>query len=193
MNSRPSHSKLKILAVVVAALIIVALVLAAIIFARNNRKPSEIISAGKNNTATLQIYAALDNEIPIESLEGVVKEQGYGAKVDIYDGYGTIVLPGNENEIISFQLDNEATSEDDEEPFEDSWAGILGARQPNTAYDFVYSLQSRGTDGPDIYIAQESDTSGIIFRYFDGTDLYDFPTKEEAIASYLAPVLEDLE
>ena len=70
-----------------------------------------------------------------------------------------------------------------DEAFEDEWEGTYEVHQPNTAYNFIY-IYEYPEDNYALYIAREYNDSTVSFQYFDGPDIFDFSSKEEAIDTF---------
>ncbi len=153
-------------------------------FAINKDQNSNILPLGRENTATLQIYAALEEEIPIEDVAAVVKNINSNAIVDIKDNSGTIRASSDSEDLITFLFETEESvkeylleAESDDE-FEETYT-------PNIAYAFTYIYPIGPEDALSIYYDQN------VFYYYDNRDLFEFPTKQEAIDAYLAPVFDN--
>lgn len=184
--NKPS-GKLKLLIIGLIAAAVIGLVLLVIFIIGKNQNAS-ILPAGKENSATLQIYAALEDEISADQIESIVKSIDGSAVVSIEDGYGTIKIPSETEELISFNFatEEESSPASDEYLEEDDYAEKVYA--PNTAYAFTFIVPLNEEDAITISYSDQG-----IFYYYDGLDVYEFPTKQEAIDAYLAPVFEDLE
>lgn len=193
----PQPKNKKIIAIIGAAVVtIIALIIILIFTIRGSQNPNSLPS-GNINSATLQIYAALNDELSMDNIQDTVKNINGDAVVNIDDGYGTIEIPSSPKEFISFFFETEGTDEEDinEAPSEagslsDSTEYSEGENYvektygPNIAYGFTYVRPIDEEDSVTI-----SPSGDGIFYYYDGLDIYEFPTKQEAIDAYLAPVL----
>lgn len=193
LNQPSKKRKFAIIGAITVA-IVCLITLIVLIIVKN--QGSEGLPAGKQNTATLQIYAALNNEIPIEEIESVVKNINGDAKVTIDDGYGAIELSSGTKEFISFYFETEESLDEDlsedelplepDEYLEENNDYVEKIYAPNVAYGFTYV---HPIDDENAITISDSDTG--TFYYYDGLDVYEFPTKREAIEAYLAPVLDE--
>ena len=178
-----ANDKFKFVIFGLIAAAIIGLLLFIIFFISKNQSGNAFPS-GRENTATLQMYAALDDEIPVENIESAVKAINSEAVVSIEDGYGTIRIPSEDKEFISFTFvtEEEASTASDEPLEEDGIAEKTYS--PNIAYSFAFVYP---IDAEDAITISYSDQG--IFYYYDGLDVYEFPSRQEAIDAYLAPVL----
>lgn len=194
-DARPqasSKSKFVIIGLIVVA--IVALILVAVFIISKNQN-NDYLPDGRENSAVLQIYAALEDEIPISEIETTVKNINSAAVVTIEDGYGTIELSDDTKEFISFYFETEESTNEElldgesladlDESYEnyDDGGDIKETHDINIAYGFVYVHEISDDDGITVSCAS-------VCYYYDGLDIYEFPTKQEAIDAYLAPVFE---
>ena len=183
-SSGPKGKALLLVIALITAVVVVLIIL--VVFVINKNQSEDVLPAGRDNNATLQLYATLEDGIPLENIESAVKEKNNDANIDIDQGFGTINLPSSEGESIIFYFETEETAAELNEGSDT----LNGEKiyQPNIAYGFTY-VSSLGADNA----ATISYSDDGIFYYYDGLDSYEFPTKQDAIDAYLAPVLEDLE
>lgn len=199
-----SNNKFKFILIGLIAIVIVALIALFVLLINRDQSP---LNPGREATAVLNLYANLPDETPMDEIEKTIKNIDNNAEITMEDSYGIIKIPGNEHEFISFYYDSESTEAEDlnnetteiensesnslaeDEAFEDEWEGTYEVHQPNTAYNFIY-IYEYPEDDYALYIAREYNDSTVSFQYFDGTDIFDFSSKQEAIDAYLAPTVK---
>ena len=200
--TKPSNLKFKlILAGLISIMVIGLLILIALII---NKNQSPLVTT-REVTPTLQIYASLPDEMPISDIEKTIQKIDNNAEVTLDEGYGTIKIPDT-NEVISFYYLYEDANEDENEETsdqtnletetieenltteevgndaEEETAEII--YQPDIAYEFTY-LYEMGEYN--LYISKTSDN---LYQCYDGSEVFDFSTKEEAINAFLTPSAE---
>ena len=200
-SSQPQpSSKNKFLIIGIISLIVIVLIAIAIVAIINltsgdtGQSDEEFVSAGSmENTPALQIYAALDENVPLDELEGIAKNIDSSAEVVIEgNGYGTITVPGySDNVIFEYfadtdepidcdEEDSESCETKDEEDEEDDGTLHLSDTTSSVRYAFII-------DNSGISISKSLEGDG--YRIVDEAgDAFDYPTKEEAIAAYLSPL-----
>lgn len=192
-TTQPNNLKFKIFLISIISVMVIGLVILIILITnKNNTQPVTT----RENTPTLQIYAELPDEMPISDIEKTIKKIDSSAEVTLDEGYGMIKIPNtneyisffylyqdNENEIIeedeeSEDIEDESYDDSDESDEENEITEII--YQPDIAYDFTY-VYDLGEDG--LYISRVTNN---LYQSYNGEEVFDFTTKEEAIEAYLS-------
>ena len=184
-NAPKEKSKLKMIIIIaiVAVLVIVGIVVAVVMLSKGsggNEKKDGTALVKDNDT--LQIYAELDEEIPLESIDSVVKNINAGASVSLDDGYGTIKMSDSKGEFISFYYETEENEVDDsisEQHSNDPATIDDKTYGPDIAYGFTYVLPLDDENSMTV----SCDNSCY---FYDGGETHEYDNKEEAIKAYLA-------
>ena len=177
------------------------------------------LAESRENTKTLQIYATLDDKMTAGELEKAAKAIDPNAEISFFDnGTGQLKLPDQEDYILfdhelgSFEglespidesdyevTDNYDIAEDDEFD-DDDYAETETIEEDELALDYTpseVSYQSSDIVREIRYVYPSIDNAYSISHSDDDSVyvvfnlMYDFtfPTKEEAIKAYLAPVV----
>ena len=204
---KPQNNRAKIFVIGLIVLSVIGFI--ALIAFLINKNQSSPINEGRDVTPTLEIYASLTDGIPLENVEAIAKGIDEKAEVTMAEGFGVIKIPDTTESIIFYYLDDENNETAEAEPTSDESTGTEesldadevqnigfdlndteGLEEPtksykkNRAYDFSYLLEMGEYN---IYISGDEDSS---FHYYDGVNIFDAPTKEEAIQIYLAPTVD---
>lgn len=180
--TKENKSKIKIFIIIVfVILVIIGATIAAVLLL--NGKKEQPAPAKKNNpSAALQIYSALEEEMPIEEIESAVKDINENATVTFDDGYGIIKV--FDADYVSFyyesdkQIDEETTNVESEE--DEDYKSEEKVVAPNTAYGFTYVMPISDDDNSTISCAD-------VCYYNDGLENHEYKTKQEAIDAFLSP------
>ena len=180
--TKENKSKTKVFIIIVfVVLVIIGVIVTAVLLLSG--KGDQSAPAKKNSpSAALQIYSALEEEIPIEEIESAVKDINGEATVTFDDGYGVIKV--SDADYVSFyyesdkQADEEATNVEPEEDVADEPEEKVVA--PNTAYGFTYVMPISDDDNSTISCAD-------VCYYNDGLENHEYKTKQEAIDAFLSP------
>lgn len=195
---------------IIIGLIILSIIgfIALIAFLINKNQSSSILS-GKVITPTLEIYASLSEGMPLNDVQSTAKSIDDKAEITMSEGFGIIKIPDTSESITFYYLDknNETTAEaSNDEILSTSAEELLseeevvntgldlenteGLEEPsktyksNRGYDFVY-LYEMGEYN--LYISGDEEN---LFQYYDGVNIFEFSTKQEAINTYLSPLIE---
>ena len=184
-----THPSLKPIIIATVAIFILIIVAIAIAIASNSHKEQAIFDYPRTNTLTMQIYAALDDEMTFDDLDQVVHNIDPEAKITKEDFYGEIKSSEGSNQSIYFYFDPEDTgSEEEEDEEEEEYPSPFTTERhdPNIAYDFRFIYDTTYESSPVIYRAESAST----YKYDDGGYAdFDFETKQDAIDAFLAPVV----
>ena len=194
-TGQPPESKTRktifIIAIVVAVCVILTTIVLIAILNRNNTGDTPSFTS-RENTSTLQLYAALKDEMTLGELQQAVNDFDVEAEITIMDGgFGTIKIPDAPDSIF-FYIDRAddsyvETGAIDTLNSSTETANIISTYQPNDiTYDYRYAYELYYDTNIGIGRDEEDGT----YEVYTETDDFAFPTKQEAIEAYLAPEIQ---
>lgn len=191
----------KILFVALAVAIVVAIIGGLVILSvvnNNNSSPGSIQQ--RENTAVLDLYANLDNEMTLEELKQELTDSKMNAEIIVEDGgFGSIVF-SDYSDAIYFYIDREdenyeepvlEISEEDDGLDENGNRKIINIVNTYQPVDKVYDFRYSNEESPENNIGIYYDETDNVYEVFNGVDSFQFTTKQEAIAAYLSPFTAD--
>ena len=184
-NTRHLSFKLVVILGIITLFLVVSIIIIAVVFRSN----ASVFKYPRVDTATLRIYAALDDEMTFDRLEQVVHGIDSDAKIDMQEFYGEIRPSDGSNQAVLFSFDNTDTDSEEEEEEEEYPSDFIPEYHgPNVAYDFIFIFNTTFESSPRIY----KDESTSTYRYDDGGySFFEFDTKQDAIDAYLAPEVNE--
>lgn len=186
----------------IAFIAVIAILIGATIFIianRNHDQQMELITI-HSETPILKIYRVLDREMTIKEVTDAAAMISPEAEIRLYqDGRGEISIPG-QDDVVRFyhnlglidseENDTELTDEiedaDDIDMEEITVTEIVDYQPTSIVRDPEYLFFS-GEAGYAIYYNADED----YYEVSDMGEVYQFSTKEEAIGSYLAPIVKE--
>ena len=208
---KAKNNKLAVIILTILGILIVGAVITTTVVSNldnDNDTSGRIIK--RENSPTLELYAELEEEMTLASLQE--KTDKAGANITVEDGAGTIMFPDDPDDMIFFYIDrksdsyidnNEAINEEEDYTVEDEEYVALtleGYNPEDITYYFRFAHRITGSDNTDDDETEEENI-GIAFveaseddeeeeegyEVYDGYEFFMFPTKEEAIKAYLSP------
>lgn len=170
-----SKSKLKFVFITFGVLVMVAII-CLIVALMLVEKSQEDFVAVRDNTPALQAYAILEDGMSFDEIEEAVKKIDSNLEVmpNYQEDSGVIRLPGADD-CVAFTFYREVGNESVE-----SEEGA-SSHIPYAAYDLAYTIEGE-TEKTLSYDAFDQ-----LYEYFDGVDVFQFETKQEAIDALLTP------
>ena len=192
-----SRSKLPLIIGIVIAIaaIIGVVVIAVVAINRNNDNyvPATVVFERKNNPI-LELYSNLEKEqMTLGELRQAISDPS--AEITVDGGFGKIALSSYPDDAIYFYINTEEefnymdNGEPDEEYTAKDAAAVttIDSYGPNDiVYYFRYAHNITDDDSIGVSYIDEQDE----YEVYDGYEFFNFPTKEEAIKAYLAPVVK---
>ena len=175
LGETQSKSKLKYVFIGFGVLVGVAMI-CLIIALLLVEKPQESSVVIRDNTSALQAYAILEDGMSFDEIEAAVKKIDSNLEVipNYREDFGVIRLPAADDCVV-FTFYREVGNESVE-----SEEGA-SSHIPYAAYDLAYTIEGE-TEKTLSYDAFDQ-----FYEYFDGVDVFQFETKQEAIDALLTP------
>ncbi|MBR2839832.1 hypothetical protein IKE82_00660 [Candidatus Saccharibacteria bacterium] len=197
VNKNNSRKRTMIIVVAVVITLVVCAVIALVVILNSNRlEPEYSVVEERENTPTLQLYAKLQSDsMTFGELRQFVMDAGINARIMIDEtGSGMIQIPDTKDALLFYidREDGELVSTDEADAsFEGHEEYGTGANMADSyssndiTYDYCYSYDYESENAIGIYYDEEEN---VYFTY-NGVEEFEFPTRQEAVEAYLAPVV----